>query len=301
MTMGWGLVQEDGAEIWDSKPVFTTDKVRLRDKLKLIFYPKKFFLYRWVKQHILALTNRYARVEGGELYRPKILDVGCGTGASVIDFKKMFGRAVEVIGVDPVRLQIELAQKKMKEHGVWAEFKHFDGEHLPVYADSIDVVYTSDVLGHVRSVASWLSEINRVLKSGGTLAMFAESSLGRHAYIRLYLLRRGLNVDPHAKFHISLYSKDRLKELLETAGFEVQIMCSTVLAKFFVHPDELYPAFQRQTDFLFFRLLNAALYHLKKVTHPVSTALCEFYSFLEMIAIGRAIESQGYVILARKL
>lgn len=297
---GWGVKNKDGAEIWDSDPVFPGDRVSLREKLILLFYPKKFFLYRSVRKHIHALTKRYATIEGGQLYHPKILDVGCGTGAAVIDLKKMFGRSVDVIGVDIVQLQIELAQKKMKEHGVWVDLRHVDGDHLPFDTHSIDVVYTSDVLGHVRDVSAWLTEINRVLKPGGTLAMFAESRLGRHAYIRQYLLRRGLNLDPHAEFHISLYSKNTLKELLQQAGFDVEVMYSTVWAKFFVHPDELYPAFQNHGGFFFFRLVNALLYRLKKITHPFSTALCELYSLVEMLTIGRFVESQGYIILAHK-
>jgi len=44
-----------------------------------------------------------------------ILDVGCGTGATIIDFKRMFGRRVKVEGVDVVRMQIDIAKEKIKK------------------------------------------------------------------------------------------------------------------------------------------------------------------------------------------
>jgi len=87
---------------------------------------------------------------------------------------------------------------------------------------------TFDVLGHVKNVDGWLAELSRVLKPGGALAMFSESKLGKHAYIRNYLMRRGINTDPHAEFHISLYSKEELQEKLRIAGFAVKRMFSFV-------------------------------------------------------------------------
>ncbi|HAZ28594.1 MAG TPA: hypothetical protein DCY48_02340 [Candidatus Magasanikbacteria bacterium] len=297
---GWGMVAEDGSEIWDAEPVFAGSFFGFWQKQKLIFYPKKFVLYRAIEKHIRHLQKRYATIEGGNLYIPKILDLGCGTGATVIDFKKMFGRRVDVIGLDIVHLQIDLAQKKMRRYGVWTDVRYFDGRHLPFDNQTIDVVYTSDVLGHVQDVPAWLSEIARVLRPGGLLAMFAESKLGKHAYLRNYFLKHGLNTDPHYAFHVSLFSKATLREMLEQTDFEILAMYSTVWAKFLVHPDELYPALHAQKKFLIFRWINFMLYWLKKITHPVSTALSELYSFVEMLTVGRFIESQGYVIVAKK-
>ncbi len=299
-TLGWGIVGDDGSEIWDSDPVFRGERVRLLDRVLLLFYPKKFFLYRFIRRHVEDIIHRYRTIAGGEKYRPVVVDVGCGTGATVIDFKKWFGRGVEVAGFDVVEMQVEIAQEKMKHFGVWASIKRFDGYTLPYDAESVDVVYSSDVLGHVHDVPRWLEELHRVLRDGGVLAMFAESALGRHAYIRNYLMRRGLNVDPHKDMHISLYSKDILIELLEQAGFEIEKMYTTVWAKFFAHPNELYPAFEKSHGFPILKSINWFLCRIKKLTHPVSTAIAELYSFIEMLFLGRWIESQGYVILARK-
>ena len=234
------------------------------------------------------------------LHNKIILDLGCGTGASVIDLKKLFGHEVEVVGIDVVRLQIELAKKKIVENAVWAEVDWYDGENIMFPDNHFDAVYTSDVLGHVADVPRWLKELNRVLRPSGVLAMFSESELGRHAYVRKYLFNRGLNIDPHAEFHISLYSKEKLREMLEESGFEIKRMLNSFWLSFLVHPDEFYEKIQAQKKFLFLRLINKILYKIKKKLGIYGIAVAELYGLVEMLTIGRWIEGQGYIVLAKK-
>jgi ubiquinone/menaquinone biosynthesis C-methylase UbiE len=292
-SLGWGIVDAQGAEIWDAHPVFHADHVTWKDKLRLLFYPKRFVLYRHIARVVRSKKRR-----SGEKFR--ILDVGCGTGATLVDLKKMFGKDVEVVGIDVVKIQVQLAKQKIKKHGVWASVHWFDGLHMAFEDASFDAVYTSDVLGHVSDVEAWLAEIHRILAPDGLLAMFAESKLGKHAYIRNYFLRRGCNTDPHAQFHISLYAKQELLNVIESTGFHVVRMMSTVWAKFFVHPDEMYEPLKQSGRFPVLHRINAALCWIKKKTHPYSSAICELYSLGEMFMIGRWIESQGYVIVAKK-
>lgn len=300
-TLGWGKIKGDGSEVWDTSPVFLGERVEFKDWIKLLFYPKKWMLYRWV---IKGMKNQsqQSSLMMGENECLRILDVGCGTGASLVDFKKKFGRSVEVYGVDVVALQIDLAREKIKKNGVWAQVDWYDGEHLPFPNEYFDAIYTSDVLGHVENVPAWLKELNRVLKPGGTLAMFSESKLGRHAYVRNYLMKRGLNTDPHAQFHISLYSKQELKDMLSGAGFEIKKMYGAFWASFLVHPEEFAHELQNTNKhkFIFLKLINKVLFWSKKKTHPYSTALCELYGLIEMYVVGKWVEVQGYVILAKK-
>jgi hypothetical protein len=138
-----------------------------------------------------------------------------------------------------------------------------------------------------------------VLKPGGTLAMFSESELGRHALVRNYLSKRGLNVDPHAEFHISLYSKQNLQDLIANAGFEIEKMLGAFLAAFLVHPDEFYPKLSQAKGFFFLKNINRLLTFIKKKTHPVSPAVAEIYGLFEMSLFGKWLEGQSYVILGR--
>lgn len=289
LTRGWGIVEKGGAEIWDAEPIFFGSKIGLKDRVSLLFYPKKWFLYRYVEKSVK-----------GEGARKSILDVGCGTGGAVIDLKKLVQEKAEVHGVDVVQMQVDLAREKIQKHRVKASVQWFDGIRLPFPDKSFVAVYSSDVLGHVANVPAWLKEVYRVMQPGATLALFSESQLGRHAFIRQYLYKRGLNLDPHAAFHISLYSKSELRALLEQAGFTVEKMYGSFWAKFFVHPDELATALQSQSRFPLLKKINAVLFTLKKKTHPFSTALAELYGLLEMLLIGKWLETQGYIILAKK-
>ncbi|PIT86311.1 MAG: hypothetical protein COU33_03900 [Candidatus Magasanikbacteria bacterium CG10_big_fil_rev_8_21_14_0_10_43_6] len=304
-TKGWGVVDRSGAEIWDDKPIFLCEEVSTKDRFKLLFYPKKWMLFR----HIEKACKKYPRET-----HFRILDVGCGTGASVIDLKKLLGKQAEVKGIDVVRIQVEIAEKKVQEHGVWAEFAWYDGVNIPYPKDYFDAIYTSDVLGHVEDVRAWLEDLHRVLKPGGALAMFSESQLGKHAYVRKYLYERGLNIDPHAAFHISLFPKEGLRHMIERAGFEVNSMRSAFWASFLVHPDEFRESLKglkrwkglkelKKKDQLviqFLGFINMCLYTLKQWTHPFSTAAAELYGLVEMYVFGRFVEAQGYIILAKK-
>ena len=291
----WGKNKENDLEVWDTDPVFRHEFISRGDWWKLAFYPKKWFLYRAIKKHIVEQFSFKTKNE-----RIRILDVGCGTGASVVDFKKMFGRNVEVYGVDVIKLQIDLAREKIKKHGVWVEIVWYDGEILPFESNFFDVVYTSDVLGHVKNVRPWLKEINRVLKPGGLLAMFAESKLGKHAWIRNYLFKRGLNVDPHAEVHISLYPKKLLWEFIEEADFGVENMRGLFWASFLLHPDEFHEKLQNQREFPVLRFFNKIFYKIKKKFHPYSTAGCELLGLVESLLVGKKTEAQGYIVLAKK-
>lgn len=109
-TIGWGITNTDGSEIWDAEPTFKGNKVTLKDKILLQFYPKKWFLYRYL-----------AKAVKPHKFGAAILDVGCGTGGAVIDLKRMFQDKVDVFGVDVVRLQVDLAREKLQKNSVEAE------------------------------------------------------------------------------------------------------------------------------------------------------------------------------------
>lgn len=284
-TKGWGIRDSEGAEVWDARPV--VDQPGLKSWAKLLFYPKKFALYCHLKK--------------GLPKDARILDAGAGTGATLVELKKLFPKIKEAVGLDVVQLEVDIANQRFADYRVDAYVELYNGTNIQFPDNYFDVVYTSDVLGHVANVPAWLAELNRVLKPGGKLAMFSESKLGKHAFVRNYLLKRGVNLDPHAEFHISLYSKTELRDLIETAGFTINRMYSAVWAKFLVHPDELYEPLQSAVPrFKILRTLNRWLFKLKEKTKPYSLAVAEFYCLLEMYTLGRIVESQGYVILGKK-
>lgn len=288
-TKGWGVVTENGSEIWHSEPIFPNSKISFSEKAKLLFYPKKYFLYNFLKKN---LSNKK--------YKVNLLDVGCATGSSIVDLHNLFDGEANLFGVDVVKMQVDIAKQKLKNRKINADIQWYGGNKLPFKDKIIDGIYTSDVLGHVNNVDRWLAELSRVLVSGGVLAMFSESELGKHAILRKRLMKKGVNIDPHSQFHISLYSKEELKRKIEKAGFEILEMRSSSVLHFFINPNEFYKALKNKKGFFFLKRISKLLTYIKTKTHPYSTAFLEFYSFLEMLIIGKKTEAQGYVILAKK-
>jgi ubiquinone/menaquinone biosynthesis C-methylase UbiE len=95
---------------------------------------------------------------------PRVLDLGCGTGASVDLFRSLEPQ-VRWTGVD-IEDSPEVAERTRTD----AEFVTFDGEHLPFADASFDFVYCKQVLEHVRRPAPLLAEVARVLAPEGAFA-----------------------------------------------------------------------------------------------------------------------------------
>jgi len=90
-----------------------------------------------------------------------VMDLGCGTGGSV-DLFRRHDPAIHWVGVDIADSQ-EATQRRRDD----ADFVTFDGRILPFADASFDVVYSSQVLEHVRDPALQLREVARTLRPGG--------------------------------------------------------------------------------------------------------------------------------------
>jgi SAM-dependent methyltransferase len=93
-----------------------------------------------------------------------VMDLGCGTGDSVDQFRSV-NPGVRWLGVD-LESSPEVARRTRSD----AEFRTFDGVHLPAADGSFDAVYCKQVLEHVREPVPLLAEVARVLAAGGWFA-----------------------------------------------------------------------------------------------------------------------------------
>ena len=110
------------------------------------------------------------------LEKPKILDIGCGTGKVAITMAKNLQKGGEVYGIDIFSDAISNNDLKTVESNASAEgvkdittFKFGSATEIPYENNYFDIVNVSYVLHEVRDKEKALKEISRVLKPEGKL------------------------------------------------------------------------------------------------------------------------------------
>ena len=99
-----------------------------------------------------------------------VLDLGSGAGFDCFLAAKKVGNSGKVIGVDMTPEMLLQARKNAKEGNFTnVKFRLGEIEHLPVDADSIDVIISNCVINLVPNKARAFQEAFRVLKRGGRL------------------------------------------------------------------------------------------------------------------------------------
>lgn len=98
----------------------------------------------------------------------QFLDLGCGAGMLIA-----VGQNPERtgIGIDVSMTWLVVAQRLITEWGGKPILAAALGEALPMPDNSIDAVISLDVIEHVNDPDAYLGEINRVVKSGGRIAL----------------------------------------------------------------------------------------------------------------------------------
>jgi 2-polyprenyl-6-hydroxyphenyl methylase/3-demethylubiquinone-9 3-methyltransferase len=159
-----------------------------------------------------ALRRRFLleRVRAGE----RVLDLGCGEGCFTTELARAGAR---VVGVDVAEEPLRRARARDPA----LELRAIDaGAPWPLADTSFEAVWAGEVIEHVADTAAWLSEVRRVLRSGGRLLVSTPAN-GRLALARAALSRRAFaaRFDPLGD-HLRFYSRETLTALLEQFGFE---------------------------------------------------------------------------------
>lgn len=101
-----------------------------------------------------------------------VLDLGCGTGADVIDIAQLVGPGGRVVGVDVSEALISEARRRWGESELPIEFRIGDAGALEFEDGSFDACRTERMLMHVPDEQRALSEMVRVTRRGGRVAAF---------------------------------------------------------------------------------------------------------------------------------
>lgn len=192
-----------------------------------------------VSRHALRTAEREAAYLLPRL-RPgmRLLDVGCGPGT----ISSGLARAVapgEVVGIDVSADVIDSARAHVAEAGVTnARFETANVYDLPYQAASFDVAHAHQVMQHLADPVGALTEMRRVLRPGGLVAVRDADYATMSAWPRAASIDRWLEVY-HAVAARNGADPDagrRLRSWVHAAGFvDVEV---TAVVELFAEPAE---------------------------------------------------------------
>jgi SAM-dependent methyltransferase len=133
--------------------------------------------------------------------RPRILDVGCGTGANL----ELLGRFGEAEGVDVSEDALAFCRARGLQN-----VRHGAAEKLPYKDGTFDLVTALDVVEHLDDDVAGLREMRRVLRKNGRALLFVP------AFMFLW------GVQDDVSNHRRRYTLSGLRRVVREAGFEVE-------------------------------------------------------------------------------
>ena len=111
--------------------------------------------------NIITAEHYPKKLLSGKTTPAAILDLGCGAGNS-IDFFKNINPCINWFGTDIE----DSPEGKMRTRND-GDFRTYDGINLPYEDNFFDLIYSHQVLEHVRHPDDLLKDVFRVLKPGG--------------------------------------------------------------------------------------------------------------------------------------
>jgi len=119
--------------------------------------------YNQIAKHLL---------DGLDLRGKRVLDVGCGTG--IVSNQIIECGALSLVSGDQSEFMLDQWRHKSASAGAdneKIEFRLLDAENLPYADGEFDIVVSSMVMSMIPNQMKYLSEMRRVLKPGGTMAI----------------------------------------------------------------------------------------------------------------------------------
>ena len=145
-----------------------------------------------------------------------IVDFGCGNGQIIQEIKKI-NLKTEYIVLDVSEIALKSAKTILPDCKF---YKIEDGGKLPLKNNSVDFIFSSEVIEHIYDTENAFSEISRILKSGGKLLLTVPyHGLIKNILIMFFAFDKHFNpTGPHIRF----FSKRTLFSLLKKNGFEIE-------------------------------------------------------------------------------
>ena len=177
-------------------------------------YEERMFLDN---EHRYTKLHRLLREHAGDLRGKRILDLGASRGQFLARFE----------GADTVGTEIDPSEiEHLHRRGVEVVEAYLEpaAPKLPFEDASFDVVLAGEIIEHMVDTQGLLSEVARVLRPGGSLALSTPNVLwwkhrlavlrGRYPDVLDYRLRYGRDYG-----HVRAFTPQLIRELLDDAGF----------------------------------------------------------------------------------
>ena len=122
-------------------------------------------------QSAMARTNAVMAEQAGLDARVRVLDVGCGYGATALHLAAEHG--CEVVGMNISERELEVADELARERGLAGRttFRWGDFHEVPAEDASFDAVWSQEAFLHAVDKPGVLAECRRVLRPGGRLVI----------------------------------------------------------------------------------------------------------------------------------
>ena len=172
-----------------------------------------------------AVANLFSGLPKG-----KVLDLGCGDGD--------YAKRLKDLGFDVIAGDIDKARFRYKNE---IEFKYCDiTKEMPFPADYFDYVLLMEVVEHLRNPSVVMSEVNRIIKTNGSLVISTPNILnlksrfrflfeGAYEYFREPPLDQIKNPQEVIfNLHLAPYRYHELEYLLTVTGFKVENILTSI-------------------------------------------------------------------------
>ncbi|MER6671568.1 methyltransferase domain-containing protein [Streptomyces sp. NPDC000983] len=138
----------------------------------------------------------------------RVLDAGCGTGRALPPLRAAVGPTGVVLGADLTPAMLEAAVRAGRHRD--GQLLLTDVAALPLRPDALDAVFGAGLIAHLPQPSRDLRELARVVRPGGTLALF--HPIGRAALAA----RQGRRITP-----ADLRAEPNLRPLLAGSGWRM--------------------------------------------------------------------------------
>jgi SAM-dependent methyltransferase len=197
-----------------------------------------------------GLPTQFARIKPGDV----VIDLGSGAGNDCFVARHETGETGKVIGIDFTPAMIDKARANAEARGFNnVEFRQGDIEHMPVTANSADVIVSNCVLNLVPNKHGVFNEIFRVLKPGGHFSISDVVLVGA--------LPEGLRKDAemYAGCVAGAIQKEVYLELIHATGFQ---NISIQQEKPIIIPDDILVNYLSVAEINDFKSGNTGIYSL---------------------------------------